>query len=243
MNIKRQYSYLKAMLFNLAKKEVKVFVALFIVIFGTWIFIEISDEVIEGSTQDFDEMVLTTLRQGETYEIPRGPEWLESSVRDITSLGGGTILILLTFTVFGYLLLQKNYKMAFLFFFAIAGGALIGFYLKDVIARERPTIVLQLYPASNPSFPSGHSMMSVVFYLTLGALLARIQQRRIIRIYIISISLFLALLIGLSRIYIGVHYPTDVLGGWSIGLAWASLCWFLAWLLQRKEKFKEMEEG
>lgn len=243
MNLERKYSYLKAMVYNLATKEIRLLLAMFIIVFGTWIFIEISDGVTEGSTQQFDEMILKALRQGELYETPRGPEWVQSSVRDVTSLGGGTLIILITFTVFGYLLLQKDYKMAFLFLFAIAGGAFIGIYLKEVFGRERPTVVAQLYPANNLSFPSGHSMMSVVVYLTLGALIARIQRKRIIRFYILAVSFLLALLIGLTRVYIGVHYPTDVLGGWSIGLAWASLCWILAWLLQRKEKFEKLDEG
>jgi undecaprenyl-diphosphatase len=231
----------KANLYNLAKKEIRVLIAVFIIIAGTWIFLEIADEVGEGTTQKFDETVLTFLRNAENYEQPRGPEWLYSVVRDYTSLGGGPVLMLLIAGVLGFLLLKKEYLIAVLVLFATAGGGIIGLLLKNVFGRERPTVVSHLMEVGSLSFPSGHSMMSAVVYLSLAALLTRLHQRRIIRIYLISVALFLTFLIGLTRIYLGVHYPTDVIGGWAVGLAWASFCWFLAWYIQRRIRNKELE--
>ncbi|SRR5690606_4157799 len=234
MSIKENILNIKEFLHNFAFRDLRVIVAAFIFISASWAFIEIADEVNEGSTKAFDETILTTLRNAENYEIPRGPKWLPEAVRDITALGGGMVLFLLTASVAGFLILQKEYKIMWLMLITVAGGALLSYGLKEFYARERPDVVLHLMAETSLSFPSGHSMMSIVVYLALGSLIARLQTRRRIRVYIITLALFLSFLIGLSRIYLGVHYPTDVLAGWSVGLAWASLVWFAAWYIQRK---------
>lgn len=238
MTIKHRLLTLKDLLHNFAFRDIRVLMAAFLLVSATWVFVEIADEVNEGSTREFDEWVLKTLRNAENYEVPRGPKWLPESVRDITALGGGMVLALLTLSVAGFLILRKEYNILWLVLFAVIGGALIDVALKDLFARERPNVVMKLMTATSFSFPSGHSMMSMVVYLSLGSLIARLQTRRRIRVYIIGIALFLSLIIGLSRIYLGVHYPTDVLAGWSMGLAWASLVWFVARYIQNKSEKK-----
>ncbi len=121
---------------------------------------------------------------------------------------------------------------------ATAGGGLLNEVLKWWFARKRPEIVPHLVSVGSASFPSGHSMLALVTYLTLGALLARFASRRRSRTYCIVVSLLLALLVGLSRVYLGVHYPTDVLAGWSAGLAWALPCWLVARYLQYRGSVK-----
>jgi undecaprenyl-diphosphatase len=234
MEIKHRLITLKDLLHNFAFRDVRVLIAAFILVSASWIFIEIADEVTEGATQNFDEWVLKAARDARNTEIPRGPEWFPESVRDITALGSGMVLALITLSVAGFLVLRKDYKLLILLLFAVIGGALLDTALKDFFARERPSVVLKLMPATSFSFPSGHSMMSMVVYLSLGSLIARIQTRRRIKVYVISLALFFSLIIGLSRIYLGVHYPTDVLAGWSMGLAWATLVWFVAWYIQRR---------
>jgi undecaprenyl-diphosphatase len=110
----------------------------------------------------------------------------------------------------------------------------LSFALKHLFGRERPDIILHMVMVHTPSFPSGHAMLSAVIYLTLGALLAQVVQRRASRIYFLTVAMVLTFLIGLSRIYLGVHYPTDVLAGWAVGLAWALFCWLVARQLQRR---------
>jgi undecaprenyl-diphosphatase len=234
MKIKHRLITLKDLLHNFAFRDIRVLIAALILVSASWAFIEIADEVTDGSTQEFDEWVLKTLRNAEDYEIPRGPAWLPETVRDITALGGGTVIVLLTLSVAGFLILRKEYKILWLLLFAVIGGALVDTALKELFARERPNVVLQLMTVTSFSFPSGHSMMSMVVYLSLGSLIARLQTRRRIRVYIIALALFFSFIIGISRIYLGVHYPTDVIAGWSIGLAWATLVWFVAWYIQKR---------
>src|SRR5207245_2521008 len=121
---------------------------------------------------------------------------------------------------------------------ATAGGGALSAGLKWWFGRKRPEIVPHLVNVGSASFPSGHSMLALVTYLTLGALLARFVARRRSRTYCVAVSLLLALLVGLSRVYLGVHYPTDVLAGWSAGLAWALPCWLVARYLQYRGKVK-----
>jgi undecaprenyl-diphosphatase len=151
---------------------------------------------------------------------------------DITALGGVTILALVTLLAAGYLLLMRRYGATVLVMVASLGGGVLSEGLKRVFARARPDIVPHLVTVESLSFPSGHSMAAAVIYLTLGALLARFTARRRVRVYILGISLGLTFLIGITRVYLGVHYPTDVLAGWAAGLAWALVCWLVARYLQ-----------
>lgn len=217
---------------SVPKIEFKVLLWVLILLIATLSFILIANEVHEGETRHFDLMILESLRQKNDFHKPVGPGWVELMMKDITALGGGTVISIITLSVLGFLLIQKNYDSAWLILGATAGGALVEFLLKEIAGRQRPDPIFHLVYVASLSFPSGHSMISMVVYLTQASLLARILQKRKLKIYIISIALILTFLIGISRIYLGVHYPTDVLAGWSIGIAWALLCWLTAWYIQ-----------
>ncbi|MBB4236946.1 phosphatase PAP2 family protein [Rhizobium esperanzae] len=195
---------------------------------GLFVLQRLTSEVLEGETFGFDKAILLALRHQGELGVPIGPAWLTHAVSDITSLGGVTVLTLMTVLVTVYLLLDRRWPIAIFVFSSVLSGWLASTLLKILIARPRPDIVPHLVEVSDLSFPSGHAMVSAVTYLTLGALLARTQRYRATRIFVIGAGVFLAVIIGLSRIYLGVHYPTDVLAGWCAGALWALGCWLIS---------------
>lgn len=213
--------------------ERSVLVALAVSLGGLFAFVSIADEVIEGSTRGFDTYVLLLFRAPGDPSDPLGPRWFEEMMRDFTALGGMGVLTLLTLFVTGFLLMSGKRRSALLVLGAVAGGTALSNALKYAFDRPRPDLVPHGMEVYTLSFPSSHAMMSAVVYLTLGALLARTQSPVRIRLYLIACAALLTLLIGVSRLYLGVHWPTDVLAGWAVGSAWALLSWLLAVRLQR----------
>jgi undecaprenyl-diphosphatase len=197
-------------------------------------FIALSDEVTEGETQDIDERIVRALRRPEDPALPRGPWWLAETARDVTSLGGAPVLILITLAVCGFLLLARRYRTCLFVFSATGVGWLLNGVLKNLFNRPRPSVVPHLTETMSTSFPSGHAMLSAITYLTLGALLAQFAEQRRVKVYILSVALFLSVLVGFTRVYLGVHYPTDVLGGWVAGLAWSLAVTFAARSMRRR---------
>lgn len=157
---------------------------------------------------------------------------MQEAARDITSLGSVVVLVIITFAIVGYLFLIRRPGMAWLMLTAVLGGLALNSLLKFIFARPRPDFAhaARVFTAS---FPSGHATLSAITYLTIGTLLARAFPSFPVSLYFMLLAAFLTVLIGASRIYLGVHYPTDVLGGWCVGAAWAIFCWVLmAWLQQ-----------
>lgn len=218
---------------SLARREITPLVGLLGIALFSLVFAELADDVGEGDTRAFDERILLALRTSDPAD-PLGPAWFEQSVADITALGGFAVLTLVTLLVFGYLLVLKKWGGALLLLIATLGGTALSEGLKLGFNRPRPDLVAHVVEATSMSFPSGHAMLSAATYLTLGALLARTQERRRLRGYILGAAILLTLLIGASRVYLGVHWPTDVLAGWCLGAAWAMLCWSVAHWLSRR---------
>lgn len=199
-----------------------------------WAFVKLADEVIEGETDAFDRTILLALRNPADLSDPIGPAWFEEAARDVTGLGGHTVLVLVTLASLAYLLMARKRSAALLLLAAVVGGMLLSTLLKLGFERPRPDLVPHGARVYTASFPSGHAMLSAATYLTLGALLARVEQRRRIKIFLLGLAVLLTVLVGTSRVYLGVHWPSDVLAGWCGGAAWASLCWFVALQLQRR---------
>lgn len=214
--------------------EFKLLAALIILSGGVYAFIALAEEVLEGETRSFDEAVLMALRTPDDTSRAIGPWWMEVMFADITSLGSATALTLVTLVVVGYLLIARSYAAAGLVLASVAGGQILSSLLKNLFARPRPDLVDHLVNVHTLSFPSGHAMLSAATYLTLGALLARTQSVLAVRGYILAVAVTLTLLIGVSRVYLGVHYPTDVAAGWCAGAVWAMACWLVASRLGRR---------
>jgi undecaprenyl-diphosphatase len=211
-----------------------VLIVALLVVATTWGFVALAGEVKEGDTQKFDNWAVRVLRQPNDPATPVGPKWLPEVGRDLTALGGVAVLTLVTTAVAGYLLLAEKNHLMWLMLGAIGSGLLLSTALKHVYDRPRPELVPHLSGVYTTSFPSGHSMLSAIAYLTLGALLTRTVESRVIKFYFIAVALTLSFLVGVSRVYMGVHYPTDVLAGWAAGLAWALLWWLIARYLQHR---------
>jgi undecaprenyl-diphosphatase len=190
-------------------------------------------EVFEGDTQAFDNRVLMALRRADNRSIPIGPPWLRAGALDITALGSPTVLGLATLAVCGFLLLQRMARTATFVFIATIGGWFLNETLKEVFQRARPAIVPHLQNVMTLSFPSGHAMNSAAVYLTLGALTMRLADRRVTKLYCMAAAMLLTFLVGTSRIFLGVHYPTDVLAGWLLGMTWALACWTVERRIER----------
>lgn len=213
--------------------ERKLIGGLLAVTAALWAFAELADEVIEGTTRSLDRAVLLWFRTSDLTDA-RGPAWFEEMMRDFTGLGGVGVLTLVTLTVIGYALFSGRWRVAVTVVVAVAGGILISTLIKNGIDRPRPTLVPHDSHVMSPSFPSGHSMMAATVYFTLAALFMPFRFDRSSRAYVLFVAIVVTVLVGISRVYLGVHWPTDILAGWTVGAAWALLVWVVAERLQRR---------
>lgn len=192
------------------------------------LFAQLAEEVAEGETRSLDERLLLLFRAPGDANDPLGPLWLESFGRDLTALGSIGVLTIVSLATVGFLLLARRGRTAAFVFASTVGGMIASDLLKRLFERARPDIVEHAAYVASTSFPSGHAMLSAAVYLTLGALVARLVRDRRLKLYVMLSAAFLAMAIGVSRVYLGVHWPSDVLAGWIAGALWALLCWALA---------------
>lgn len=223
-----------SLLARLGRHELVMLLCVAVLSGGIWGFVALAEEVTEGDTHSIDESLLLALRNPADLSDPIGPGWVEEMGRDFTALGGVGVLVLITLGSLGYLLLAGRYRAALFASIAVPGGILLSTVMKLGFDRPRPDLVPHDAMVYTASFPSGHSMMSAVTYLTLAALLTRVQPALRLKAYLLILAILLTLLVGVSRVYLGVHWPTDVLAGWTAGASWAALCWIVMRWMQRR---------
>lgn len=200
------------------------------------LFWRLASEVGEGDSFAFDRQLLLAFRQPGDLAAVVGPRWLRIAMVDITALGGGTVLTLVALVAVGYLVAARKYRTSLFLAAAALSGGLLEAGLKGLLGRPRPSVVPHLVEVTTLSFPSGHAMNSAIIYLTIALVLSRTVAARRVRLYLRGVAIVLVTTIGVSRVYLGVHYPSDVLGGWLVGSAWATLCWSAAlWLQHRRQ--------
>lgn len=202
-----------------------IFPALIVLFFILSSLQEIAEEMLEGDTHTIDMQILNALRDPADQSNPIGPHWLEELMRDYSALGGIGILAFVTIAATTYLFVTKKTFQAWFLLAAVTSGTLLTNILKAGFDRPRPDLMPHDTFTFTASFPSGHSMMAALVYLTLGSLLAQNQPSQKMRIFIMSIAVFMAVMVGISRVYLGAHWASDVLAGWLAGSAWALIFW------------------
>ncbi|CDX37646.1 Phosphoesterase PA-phosphatase related protein [Mesorhizobium sp. SOD10] len=219
----------------LNRLEFPVLLAGLVIAGGLWGLVELVEIARATTPHAFDTEILLAFRHAGQPDSPIGPLWLEGAVRDVTALGSTVVLVLITTATIVYLLLIRRPSTALFMLAAVAGGQVLSSLLKFEIDRPRPDLVSHLVNETSLSFPSGHAMLSAVTYLTLGSLAARFLPDRRTKVFVLGLAVLTTVLVGTSRVYLGVHWPSDVLAGWCAGFAWAMLCWLAARLLQRRK--------
>ncbi|MBX3619001.1 MAG: phosphatase PAP2 family protein [Rhizobacter sp.] len=184
-------------------------------------FMHLGSEIVEGDTLSVDQHVLRVAQQ-----LRIGHPWIASLMRDLSGLGSTIVLTLITVTTVGYLALVSVRRTALLVAVSVATGSVLVSAFKFAFGRLRPDPIFSDHWVSGLSFPSGHASMSAIVFLTIGVLVASTRERFSERAYILAASTAVTLLVGASRIVLGVHWTSDVLGGWTFGTAWA-----MAWLI------------
>jgi undecaprenyl-diphosphatase len=188
-----------------------------VAVIGTWLFSEFAEVVMAGRTQTFDEAVLRWI-------YTRHTPFLNAAMLEVTSLATGTVALMIVGVAALFLTLTRHKYSALLLLFATAGGMLLDLILKMRFDRPRPHVFTWGTNVVASSFPSGHAMSATIVYSTVAYLAARLQKRRWARVVTLLVAALLIVLISFSRLYLGVHYPSDVLAGVIIGLAWAGFC-------------------
>ncbi|MGY9048034.1 hypothetical protein P775_10200 [Puniceibacterium antarcticum] len=214
--------------------ETMTLVVILLIAGALWAFVALASEMLEGDLHAFDETLLLALRTAGDPTNPIGGPQVEVAMRDITALGGVTVLTLISLSVLTFLVLRRQRASAAFLAIAILGGQGLSHLTKSGFSRPRPDLVPHSVDVVTASFPSGHSMMAAVTYLTLAVMLARTESQLRMRAFYISVAAILAMLVGVSRVYLGVHWPSDVLAGWTLGAAWALGVWLLARRMARE---------
>ncbi len=215
-------AWLRARVDSVRSLELRVVVSLLALGLLAIVFLKIGEEVSEGATARLDRAILLAFRNSPSDPI--GSQAVEAAVINLSALGSAAVMILIVIIASLYFALSGSPRYALLLS-GCATGTFIGMWLlKSFYERPRPSVVTHLTQNNDLSFPSGHSMISAAVYLTLSVVIARALPTRRLRVFAVLTGVVLTMVIGLSRIYLGVHYPTDVLAGWTAGAAWALFC-------------------
>lgn len=222
------------------RHELGILFAFALIVGGIWLTFELADGVVNGNTQEADMAFLMSLREGEDADNPIGPRWVEELMRDFTALGGTGVLALIVTSVTIFYLVQGRYKEMLFLLVAVLGAWILSDFLKGWFNRPRPEFVADEAYAYSASFPSGHALLSAATYLTLGSIVAQLVTRNRLKAFVFLLAAFIMILVGFTRMYLGVHYPTDVLAGWVVGSVWAIACWLAFRWLRHREAAKAL---
>lgn len=223
--------------------DTRVVIAALVVGIGVLLLVWLGHYVSAHETHRLDRDIVLMFRAAGDPTNPIGPRWLEEIGRDLTALGGIATLTLLTTSTLCYAWMRREKVTAWVIVASVVGAVVLSSALKIFYGRARPDFVTHHSIVYSKSFPSGHSMLAAATYLTLAAILVRLQPNRRLKLFIVTVACVLTGLTGVSRVYLGVHWPSDVLAGWAAGAAWAALVWFSMRRQQRVHGIVPTVEG
>lgn len=203
-----------------------------IFIFGTIVFLVLSLTAPQGVYTEVERAIMLSLRTNDGATLV-GPAWFEYAAAQITALSGWPLMVLFTLLLSGLFLFRRQWDYLAIIVFVTIGQSILVSTFKSLIGRDRPDFLAHLVEVGDKSFPSGHSASAAALYLTLGLMIANMSTEPVMRRYAIISSILLITLIGASRVFLGVHFPTDVIAGFALGSAWASAVWLAAWQITK----------
>lgn len=216
--------------------DLAVLIAAASLLVAMYVFVETVDEVTEGETDKVDRYIVHWVKGLDA------PNWFNEFMRDCTAFGGSFVLSLTTLAICIYFYAKRLYSALGFLLLTVGGAFVLSMTLKWFFNRPRPDIIEHGSYTYTTSFPSGHAMLSAAVWLTIGVMLARLEKSHYLKAYFICLGLFISFLTGVSRVWLGVHWPTDVLAGWAGGTVWAVACWFLARYLQHRGKIERSSD-
>ncbi|PZQ63297.1 MAG: PA-phosphatase [Phenylobacterium zucineum] len=205
--------------------EARVLIAFVLVTGGVSAFLALADEMSEGETEALDRRLILALRTPGDLNDPIGSHGVEEAVRDVTALGGTTLVVLVTVVGVLAFAFHRRYRHALVLAVTVLLATLSNGTTKAFFSRPRPDLVPHEVYVYSGSFPSGHSTMAAATYLTLAMLIASLEPRRRTKGLVYGLAGLILVGVGFSRIYLGVHWPSDVLAGWCLGAVWALAAW------------------
>lgn len=208
----------------LARREREIVVLVILAAVCVLLFRLIAEIVEQGRADAFDLGLLKALHPDGLRHDTLGSIWANIGAHDLSAMGSISVLAFIVVLGFGLFLGVNRRREAVMLFLAFGGGLVMTVGLQALFHRSRPPLTPEEAAGLNASFPSGHALLSATVYLTLGTLIGRFAERRFVRFYALGTAAVLTVIIGVSRIFLGIHWCTDVLAGWCVGLAWA-LTW------------------
>lgn len=209
----------------LKRFEARVLLGLILAAAALWTFLDIADEMADGETRGVDSRIILMLREPGDLNNPIGSKDIEEAVRDITALGGTTLVIAVTVVSVLAFAFHKRRIHAAVMASAVLAAWASSHFTKALYGRPRPDLVPHEAYVYSASFPSGHSTMSTAAFLTLAMLVASLEAKRRSKVLVYTLAAMVVAGVGFSRVYLGVHWPSDVLAGWCLGAVWALLGW------------------
>jgi undecaprenyl-diphosphatase len=213
---------------TLTAPEAKALAIVAIVAAGVWALLSLGGEVREGETGAFDSRIILALRVAGHPHTPVGPAWLGDVMRDVTALGGTTMVVLATSLAVAALVFHHHWRRGLVLALVMVFAQTCDELLKGFYGRVRPDFAPVGAYVYAQSFPSGHSTASAALWLSLAMIAASFESRRRAKVAWFAFAGIVILGVGASRVYLGVHWPTDVVAGWMLGACWALAGW-LVW--------------